>query len=159
MKCFLPLVLRLVLGGIFIAAGVTKIWPVQVHASPPFVTVSSYAPDVAGFADSILNYRVPPRVLTNLVAITLPWIEILAGAMLVLGLWKRASALVITVLMVVFLLAITQAVVRGLNIKCGCFGTVEGRKVGLIALAEDAAMFAAAIWLARLDQEGEGTQT
>jgi uncharacterized membrane protein YphA (DoxX/SURF4 family) len=159
MKCLFPLVLRLALGGIFIAAGVTKIWPVKVHASPFSVTVSSCAPDASEFADSILNYRVPPRALTNLVAITMPWIELLAGAMFALGVWKRASALVITGLMVVFLLAISQAVMRGLNINCGCFGTVEGRKVGLIALAEDTAMLAAAVWLTRREKVEEGPPT
>ena len=51
-------------------------------------------------------------------------------------------------MLVVFLLAIGQAVGARLNIECGCFGTVEGRKVGLVALAEDAVMLAAAAWLA-----------
>ena len=149
------LILRLVLGSIFVAAGVTKIWPVKVTTAPFTMTVTSYAPDASEFAGSVLNYRVPPRALNNLVAITFPWIELLAGGLLMCGIWKRASTVVITVLMVVFLIVIGQAVARGLNISCGCFGTVEGRKVGLTALAEDTAMFAAALWLLWRDKEKE----
>jgi putative oxidoreductase len=122
-------VLRLGLGGIFIAAGVIKII------------------EPAQFSSDIANYRLLPHDLINLLAITLPWVEVVAGMLLITGPWKRAGALAITVMMVVFLAAIAQATVRGLNIKCGCFGTVEGRKVGLIALAEDSAMLAAALWL------------
>ena len=128
MKIF-NFILRLALGGIFIAAGVVKI------INP------------AGFASDISNYPMLPHEWINLLAITLPWIEVAAGLLLITGPWKRASALAIMLMMVVFLAAISQATARGLNIKCGCFGTVEGRKVGLIALAEDTAMFFAAVWL------------
>jgi uncharacterized membrane protein YphA (DoxX/SURF4 family) len=122
-------ILRLALGGVFIFAGVVKI------INP------------AGFASDIGNYRVLPHEWINLLAITLPWIEVVAGTLLITGPWKRASALLIAVLLVVFLVGIGQAVARGLNISCGCFGTVEGRKVGLVALAEDIAMLAASAWL------------
>jgi putative oxidoreductase len=122
-------ILRLALGGIFIAAGVIKI-----------IDPSQFSADIA-------NYRMLPHEWINLLAITLPWVEVAAGLLLITGPWKRASALAIMLMMVVFLAAISQATARGLNIKCGCFGTVEGRKVGLIALAEDFAMFAGALWL------------
>ena len=128
MKVF-NFMLRLGLGGIFIVAGVIKII------------------DPAQFANDIANYRLLPYNLINLLAITLPWVEVVAGVLLITGPWKRASALAILLMMIVFLAAIGQATARGLNIKCGCFGTVEGRKVGVIALAEDAAMFVAALWL------------
>jgi uncharacterized membrane protein YphA (DoxX/SURF4 family) len=149
----LNFILRLVVGGVFILAGVVKIWNVQVKTTYPKHTVAitlsaANAPDLSKFATDVTNYRVPPRALSNLVAITLPGIEVLAGVLLVLGIWVRPSALVINCLMIVFLLAIAQAVARGLDIKCGCFGTVEGRKVGLVALAEDAVMLGMAAWLA-----------
>jgi uncharacterized membrane protein YphA (DoxX/SURF4 family) len=131
---FLNFILRLGLGGIFITAGVIKI------INP------------AQFASDIANYRLMPHELINLLAITLPWIEVVAGVLLITGPWKRASALAILLMMIVFLVAVGQATARGLNIKCGCFGTVEGRKVGLIALAEDSAMLAAAVWLVCREQ-------
>ena len=128
MKIF-HFILRLALGGIFIAAGVVKI------INP------------AGFASDISNYRMLPHEWINLLAITLPWVEVIAGGLLIVGIWKRTNALLITLMLVVFLVAIGQAVARNLNIECGCFGTVGGRKVGLIAIAEDVAMLAAAFWL------------
>ncbi len=128
MKVF-NVLLRLIIGGVFVFAGVVKI------INP------------AGFATDIGNYRLLPHEWINLLAITLPWIEVVAGLLLIVGLWSRASALVIGVMLVVFLIAIGQAVVRGLNISCGCFGTVEGRKVGLTALAQDVVLLAMCVWL------------
>ncbi len=139
------LILRFVLGGIFLASAVIKIWDVQV--SHFHVTQFSHVPDLATFAQDVTNYHVPPRELANLVAITLPWIELLAGGLLVCGIWKQASALVITALMVVFLAAIGWALAHGYNIRCGCFGTVDARKVGVTALMEDGVLLAMAIWL------------
>lgn len=150
--------LRVALGGIFLLSGVVKIWDVQIKKSSSdhtvvFTTQASRIPDLSLFAQDVLNYRVPPRALNNVVAITVPWIEVVAGLLLVVGVWKRASALVIALMLVVFLIAIGQAVARGLNINCGCFGTLEGRKVGLIGLAEDALMLAAAAWLVWREKE------
>lgn len=143
---WINLILRLILGGIFLASAVIKIWDVQfTHAHG---IQFSHVPDLATFAQDVLNYHVPPRMLTNLVAITLPWIELLAGGLLVCGIWKRASAMVITALMIVFLAAIGWALAHGYDIRCGCFGTVDARKVGITALLEDGALLAMAIWLA-----------
>jgi uncharacterized membrane protein YphA (DoxX/SURF4 family) len=140
------LILRLIIGGVFIASAVIKIGNVQVsHAHG---IQFSHAPDVTQFAQDVANYHVPPRVLNNLVAITLPWIELLAGGLLVVGVWKRASALVITAMMVVFLAAIGWALAHGYDIRCGCFGTIDARRVGVTALAEDFALLAIAAWLA-----------
>ncbi len=125
----LNFILRLALGGIFVYAGAVKI------INP------------AGFAADIANYRMLPHEWIHLLAITLPWIEVAAGLLLIAGVWKRASALLITLMLAVFIAAIAQAVARNLNIECGCFGTVGGRKVGLLAIAEDLAMLAVAWWL------------
>jgi putative oxidoreductase len=150
------LILRIIIGGVFIASAVIKIGNVQVsHAHG---IQFSHVPDVTQFAQDVANYHVPPRALSNLVAITLPWIELLAGGLLVLGIWKRASAVVITALMVVFLAAIGWALAHGYDIRCGCFGTIEARRVGITALAEDFALLLMAAWLAwRLDDPTERT--
>jgi len=143
---WMNLVLRLILGGIFLASAIAKIWNVQVsHAHG---IQFSHVPDLATFAQDVTNYHVPPRSLTNFVAITLPWVELLAGGLLVCGIWKRASAIVITALMIVFLAAIGWALGHGYDIRCGCFGTVDARKVGVLALAEDGVLLAMAVWLA-----------
>jgi uncharacterized membrane protein YphA (DoxX/SURF4 family) len=121
--------LRLGLGGFFIYAGAEKII------------------DPAGFAQNIGNYQMVRHDLLNLMAITLPWTEVVAGLLLITGPWKRASALAIAFMLVMFLVAIGSAMHRGLNIECGCTGTVGGAKVGFQKLAEDTIMLAAAAWL------------
>ena len=129
MMKLVEIAIRLVLGGVFVFAGATKIV------------------DPGQFATDIANYRLLPHECVNLFAITLPWVELVAGLLLIVGIWGRASAMVIAVMLGVFLVAIGSAVARGLNINCGCFGTVEGRKVGLIALAQDVVMIGGAAWL------------
>ena len=126
---YLALIFRLALGGVFIFAAMPKI------VSPE------------NFATAISNYRMLPNAWLNLMAITLPWIELLAGALLVAGVWVRASAWTVTGMCLMFLVAIASAVWRGLNIDCGCFGTVAGRRFGLTSLAFDAALLAMAVWL------------
>ena len=164
------MVLRWIIGGVFILSAFAKIGNMQMSqgksagASTPAASVHawtwsvplgpfrairlSYVPDLTQFAQDVVNYHVPPRALANTVAITLPWIELLAGGLLIVGVWKRASAWVITAMMIVFLAAIGWAVAHGYDIRCGCFGTVEARKVGVIALAEDFVLLAMAAWLA-----------
>jgi putative oxidoreductase len=125
----LNLALRLLLGGLFVFSGLTKII------------------EPAAFATDVGNYRLLPHATIHLLAITLPWVELLAGLMLALGIWTRASAMVISVLMIVFTIAVSQALARGLDIKCGCFGTATARKAGLETLALDLTVLAVAAWL------------
>lgn len=126
---FLSLTLRWVLGLVFIVAGGLKVY------------------EPAKFAIAVGNYRLLPPEMINLVAITLPWIEVTAALLLITGLWERASALVITVLCAGFFFAIASALARGLNIECGCFGTVGGKRVGLTGLAFDTVLLVMAAWL------------
>jgi uncharacterized membrane protein YphA (DoxX/SURF4 family) len=128
-------VLRLLVGGAFVFAGALKI------------------ADPAKFAVDVGNYRLLPHEMINLVAILLPWIEITAGAFVLAGIWLRAAALVITSLTVVFFFAIVSALARGLDIECGCFGTVGGQQVGLVNLALDATLFSLAALLARRSRD------
>jgi uncharacterized membrane protein YphA (DoxX/SURF4 family) len=96
---------RVTLGVVFIVASLDKV----AH------------PDA--FAVSIANYRLVPQGLINAMAICLPWIELVAGACLVLGLWSRANLLVVELLLAVFIAAISIALARDLDISCGCFTT------------------------------------
>jgi uncharacterized membrane protein YphA (DoxX/SURF4 family) len=128
MKWF-NLLLRLVLGGLFVYAGVIKIL------------------DPAGFAKSISHFQILPHAQINLLAITLPWIEVLAGGLLIGGVWRRPSVLLIAGMLIVFIVAIGYAMHRGLNIECGCFGTKAGPKVGWTKIGENTAMLLGALWL------------
>ena len=97
------LLLRLLLGAFFVYASLDKI------AHP------------AGFAKAVYQWQVGGPVASNVVAVTLPWIEIVAGLLLVAGAWKREAALVIALLLVVFLVAAGSVMARGIDVEnCGC---------------------------------------
>jgi hypothetical protein len=64
------------------------------------------------------------------VAIILPWVEVLSGAFLILGVFRRSSALLISLLLVGFIGLVAMAVLRGINTACGCFGSLS-RKADL----------------------------
>ena len=101
------LVLRVYIGGIFIAASMYKI---------------NYPGE---FAETIASYQLVPYWGVNLMALIMPWTELLCGLMLILGFRTRASAVLIAAMLVVFCVAITVTLLRGIPIGCGCFTTVE----------------------------------
>jgi uncharacterized membrane protein YphA (DoxX/SURF4 family) len=107
------------------------------------------APDL--FASNVYNYQMLPAWGVNAMALALPWLELVVGICLGLGLWTRASALIIAGLMVVFVIAFVTATARGLNISCGCFEV--GQDHGASSLAwvvfRDLAFLAAALLLLR----------
>ncbi len=117
----LLLAFRVVLGGLFIYAGVVKV----------------LAP--LDFAQNIRNYQIVGPSLSFIAALVLPWLEILAGAFLIVGIWKRGAALVISSLLVFFIVLTVVTMIRGLDIDCGCFGAVD-RKAGWSVILEDLAM-------------------
>ncbi len=115
------LVFRIVLGGLFVYAGISK-------AQAPL-----------DFAQNIRNYQVVGQTLAFAAALILPWLEILAGAFLVAGIWKRGAALAISALLVFFIVLTAVTMARGLDVDCGCFGAVD-RKAGWSVIVEDLAM-------------------
>ena len=122
--------LRLSVGGAFVFAGALKV------AGP------------AAFVTAVENYHLVPRLLVHLVAVLLPWVEIVAGAAVLTGIWLRAAASLLSAMTLMFAAVIISALVRGLDISCGCFGTVGGKHVGLVNLAIDATLACLAIALA-----------
>lgn len=77
------------------------------------------------FADAVDDYRILPLALVNLTAVALPWVELVTGLCLILGLGTPGAGLVTAALGAVYAAALTSALLRGLVIGCGCFG-VEG---------------------------------
>jgi putative oxidoreductase len=100
------LALRLVVAGVFGAASVLKL------RGP------------ATFAEQIGNYQLFPE-LSNIIALTLPSIELTAALTLIFARkhWRNAAAMVVFGLLVVFTTAIARAWSLGINLECGCFGT------------------------------------
>jgi putative oxidoreductase len=75
------------------------------------------------FAIDIATYQILPLALINPMAIILPWVELFAGLMLILGLRTRAAALLVAGMMAMFLGAISIALAKGLEMSCGCFAS------------------------------------
>jgi putative oxidoreductase len=100
---WLTIRVQLALGAIFVAAAVPKI------ADPP------------SFAHMIYNYRLLPGGLINISSIVMPWIELLCGLALILGVWRKAALSIIGTMLVVFIIAISINLARGNAIDCGCF--------------------------------------
>ena len=97
---------RLILGGVFIYASIDKI--LHPHA----------------FAKIIHNYRLVPDILVTFPAIVLPWLEMTSGLFLVAGIFRRASAVILSAMLLMFSVAITINLIRGITFDCGCFTTV-----------------------------------
>lgn len=91
------------LGAIFVVAALPKV------ADPP------------SFAHMIYNYRLVPGAAVNAFALVMPWVELLAGLALILGVWPREAAAVAGLLLLVFIAAIGFNLVRGHAVDCGCF--------------------------------------
>ena len=94
---------RLILGAVFLSAGVLKAF------------------DIAGFAGQVAAYRLLPYAYNYLVAASLPTVEILCGVLLLLNLRIRPALLVSGGLNLVFIVALISVLLRGLDIDCGCF--------------------------------------
>ena len=97
-------VVDLIVGGIFVYAGVSKVL------------------DPAQFANDIDNYKTLPWFISVRLAFYLPWLEIFCGLALVFRFLYRGGLSILTALIVVFIGATVAAKVRGLDITCGCFG-------------------------------------
>lgn len=94
---------QFILGGIFIYASLGKIF---------------YPMD---FVSSIKNFRILPEFLVSATGYTLPWLELIFGVLLVMNVFKKLSAAVLSGLLVVFIIAIGSTLLRGIDIDCGCF--------------------------------------
>ena len=125
---FLLLLLRLVVGFIFIYAGGEKI----------------SNPDT--FAESIANYQLLNTFFITLTAVILPWIEIFAGVLLLCGAATRENAGILSVLLFVFIIAGIVSLLRGLDIDCGCFGSAS-TKIGITKIIENLLLLGAAVIL------------
>jgi uncharacterized membrane protein YphA (DoxX/SURF4 family) len=77
--------------------------------------------DPPAFAHMVYNYRLVPGPFVNLMGLVMPWLELLTGIALILGIWTRTSAAVVGAMLGVFIVAISVNLARGNAIDCGCF--------------------------------------
>lgn len=121
-------VLEVVLGGIFLYAGLQKY-------------LYSYE-----FAEAVLAYHLLPVSLVGAVAAALPWVEIAAGLFLITGLKRRSCLILLAGLLGGFTIVILITMARGLKIDCGC-GLFLDRQVGWEVLLEDGVLLLWAVGL------------
>lgn len=124
------LVVRVVLGAIFVVAGASKVG----HA--------------AEFAQQIAAFRLLPQPVIAPMALALPFLEILLGGYLIIGLFTRVAGWVATLLLLVFDGAIASAVLRGMTLNCGCFGTHDSTVTTWAEVARDAVFVLLAVFVA-----------
>ena len=104
--------LRIALGGVFILAAYNKIGGIQ-----------SFANAIKGF--KILDADSHGHLIIS-AAYTMPWVEMIAGILLVLGFWTRASAVVISLMLVAFIAALIHVIMdETISADCSCFGDME----------------------------------
>lgn len=126
---YLLLFSRLILAIVFILASAGKI-------SEP-----------ESFAVAISNYKIFPIFAINIFAIVLPWIEFVFGIFLLFGISVKECSVVFSLLLLVFILIILISIFRGLDINCGCFGTIEGQHIGVVKVLENFLLLSLAVHL------------
>jgi uncharacterized membrane protein YphA (DoxX/SURF4 family) len=116
---------RLVLGGLFVYAGYSKIFLPNFMFRPWFALKFSLSTNLSNFAFQVESYKLlsPPGV--SFVAHTLPFTEIVLGLLLLIGWRLRIWTTLVTLLILGFLAAVTRAYVLHMDINCGCFATPE----------------------------------
>ena len=97
-------ILAVAIGGIFVYAGALK------------------ALDPGRFAGDVANFKLLPWHASVLLALYLPWLEIICGAALIFKRLYAGALVLLALLNLIFLAALISAKVRGLDISCGCFG-------------------------------------
>ena len=123
---------RLLVGGVFIYAGVLKAWETQ------------------DFARDLQHYSIIPwSDVVILLAVYLPWVELFAGMAVVFRRLYLGGLVAIAFMMLIFTGALTSAWARGLDISCGCFGKEKEsiRTNFPVLLARDLALLAGAVVL------------
>ena len=120
LKNMLVLICRIFLGFLFIYASLEKILQPEE------------------FAKQVGYYKALPFGLENLLAILLPWTELIVGICLLAGLLVDGATLLSIIMNLVFILAISQAMLRGIDITCGCFKvSADSEKLGLHTIIRD----------------------
>jgi uncharacterized membrane protein YphA (DoxX/SURF4 family) len=140
---WISLVVRLYLGGVFIAACYHKI----LHPG-------TFALDVA-------TYQFLPLWAVNAFAIVLPVVELIAGVMLVLGVRVRAASLLVAGMMIAFMVALAWALYQGLDMSCGCFASqaaAEDDAISWHTLVRDSVWLVQSIYVLLLDRNTLGLE-
>ena len=128
----LNLLLRLAFGGFFVYAAATKLFG-------PLGLVS--------FTDDIRTFHILPDPWVGWLAMTLPWFEIFCGIAVIIGPLRQGALVLLNLCLVVFLVALISAWVRGLDVSCGCFGHADAHTSVLEMILRDLGLLLVGCWL------------
>ena len=138
---WLTLLFRLILGGVLLVAGALKV-------TDPYSS-----------ATSVRAYQILPVDLANFLGFVLPFAEVAIGIFLIVGIWVRLNAIAGCALMIMFIIAISQAWIRGISLDCGCFGNgglLESDELPVwnytLEIARDIVLAAFAVYIYRFPQ-------
>jgi uncharacterized membrane protein YphA (DoxX/SURF4 family) len=129
---------RLVLGGIFLYAGYSKVLLPNTTFWPLFFLKFSIATNISNFAFQVEAFKMLPPWGVQFVAHTLPFTEIALGLLVLIGWRLRIWASLLTLIMLGFFFVVLRAYLLHMNINCGCFATPE--PINLKKILEDAAL-------------------
>lgn len=136
----LALPARLYLGVIFVLASLHKI------------------ADPGTFALDVATYDMLPLALINPTAIILPYIELVAGVLIIIGWRTRAAALLITGMMAIFVVAVSVALAKGIDTSCGCFASqsIDDDPISALTILRDVAWLQLGAYVALFDRRALG---
>lgn len=129
---------RLLLGGIFIYAGYSKIFLPNSNLWPFFILKFSISMNLANFATQVEAFKMLPPWGVQFVAHVLPFTEIVLGLLVLIGWRLRIWGSLLTFIMFGFFVVVLRAYLLHMNINCGCFSTPE--PIGIKKIVEDAAL-------------------
>ena len=119
---------RLALGALFIFSGVVKL------------------NDPQAFAFAIKGFKlVESHELIVQATFSIPWTEVLVGALLVLGLWTKAAASALLAMLAIFTGAVISVIARDIDTTCGCFGKFLGAEIDGKTVLRNSVLIAMAI--------------
>jgi uncharacterized membrane protein YphA (DoxX/SURF4 family) len=135
LRSYLLAVFRFTLGVVFVYASVGKIL------------------DPKAFAENLLDYHIfSSATFVRYLAVTLPWVEWFCGIFLILGVFVRSISILTSSMLAVFIVAMISAMIRGLEINCGCFGSTH-EVIGASTLLRDSLLLciSLAIMISKID--------
>jgi uncharacterized membrane protein YphA (DoxX/SURF4 family) len=131
---WINIIIRIILGGLFIYAAIPKILnPLE-------------------FALTVENYQIISPILSHYSALFLPWLELYCGILIIINQWTKYASLILAILLLIFIAALISVIIRGLEIDCGCFAVGGGQNaVSIKRVFEDFILLAMSIYLIFFD--------
>ncbi len=108
-KDWFQLILRIIIAVVFLYAAVPKILNPQA------------------FYLNILGYNLVEGTLAKLIALWLPWIELIAAFGVLFNIWMNANLRLVQLMLSGFIVLLILTLIRGIDADCGCFGSAGGR--------------------------------